>query len=203
MKSENTKMEDFKEKVLQDIEALLQFSLWLTKNGRDASRLMREAMREAYETWDQLSPDESSKLWLHKILTRRYFNGFQKSRGIRIPAGNNDTDNIDNSLTENNRLIPESALTLRQPSFLTGNSNEDLDYFKAIASLPPSFRTAMILSCLEGFSSREIANLAQVEPQKVESLLNRGRVFLKEELFTHLIGGENFDAVEGRQAATG
>ncbi|MGB5107678.1 MAG: sigma-70 family RNA polymerase sigma factor [Candidatus Zixiibacteriota bacterium] len=200
MKSENAKMEEFKEKVLRDIEALLQFSLWLTKNGRDASRLLREAMHEAYETWDQLSPDESSELWLHRILTKRFFNGFRRESRLVVAEA---ADNIDDNLAANNRLVPETALSVRQPTFLTGNSNEDVDYFKAIASLPPAFRTTMILSCLEGFSNREIADIAGVQTQTVESLLNRGRVYLREELFTHLIGTDSLDAADNRETATG
>ncbi len=200
MKSESAKMADFKDKVLQDIEALLQFSLWLTKNGRDASRLLCEAMKEAYQSWDQLSPDECPRLWLHKILTKKFFNGFQRESHLIAPDA---TDNIDDSLIKNNWLFPETALDARQPSFLTGSSNEDLDYFKAIASLPPAFRTAMILSCLEGFSDREIADIAGVPPQAVESLLNRGRVFLQEELFSLLTGNEAFEEIDGRETAIG
>ena len=46
--SESAKRLDFKDKILPHLEVLLQFSLWLTKNGRDATRLMCEAMAEAY-----------------------------------------------------------------------------------------------------------------------------------------------------------
>jgi RNA polymerase sigma-70 factor (ECF subfamily) len=185
MKSENAKTEDFKENVLQDIEALLQFSLWPTEDGHDASRLMRESMQKAYDTWDELSPEESSRLLLHKLLTMQFFNGFQKRRSTTNSFVADGTENIDHSLIPSNRLIHESGATLRQPPIPSDDSSEELDCCKAIASLPPSLRTAMILSSLGGFSNQEIAELAQVEPQAVESLLNRGRLFLREELFAH------------------
>jgi DNA-directed RNA polymerase specialized sigma24 family protein len=61
----------------------------------------------------------------------------------------------------------------------------------------------MILSYLEGFTNDEIADLAKVRPQAVESLLNRGRELLREELFAHLMGHESFGAFEDREVASG
>lgn len=199
MMNDNEKRLDFKEKIIPDLEVLLQFSLWLTKNGRDASGLMREALGEAYRTWEDWTPEESRKVWMHKILTKRFFNGFQQKSRLQLHVA----DNVDDRLIMNNRIFPETSISSRQPSFLTGESNEDIDYFKAIASLPAVFRSAMILSCLEGFSNREIAELAGVDSQNVESLLNRGRKFLREELFAHLMGKENFEKDSEQEAATG
>ena len=86
---------------------------------------------------------------------------------------------------------------------MTGEFDEDVNYFTAIASLPAVFRSAMILSYLEGFSYREIANLAGVQPHAIESLLNRGREFLREELFAHLMGSDSLETVADRTVATG
>ena len=197
MMNNNEKRLDFKEKILSDFEVLLKFSLWLTKNGRDASELMREAMAEAFRIWEEWTPKESRKIWMHKILTKRFFNGFQQKSRLQSPVA----DNMDDRLIKGDRLFPEATINSRQPSFLFGDSNEDLDYFKAIASLPAVFRSAMILSCLEGFSNREIAELAGVESQAVESLLNRGRKFLREELFVPLMGKKDFEKDSRREAA--
>lgn len=197
MKNNNENRLAFKTEVLPDLEVLLQFSLWLTKNGNDASSLMREALTEAFESWDDWTPEESRRIWIHKILTRRFFNSFQKRSRLQQPVA----VNVDDRLIKNNRLFPEATITYRQHSFLTGESNEDLDYFKAIACLPAVYRSAMILSCLEGFSNREIAELAGVEPYKVESLLNRGRTFLREELYAHLMGSEEFKEDSERESA--
>jgi len=188
----------FKTEVLPDLEILLQFSLWLTKNGGDASSLMRDALKEAFESWEKWTLEESRRIWIHKILTRRFFNGFQQAQKSQAPIA----VNVDDRLIKNNRLFPDTAIIFRQPSFLSGESNEDLDYFKAIACLPAVYRSAMILSCLEGFSNREIAELAGVEPQKVETLLNRGRTFLREELYAHLMGKEEFKEKSDQESAS-
>ena len=62
----------------------------------------------------------------------------------------------------------------------------------------------MILSYLEGFSNREIADLAGVQPQAIESLLNRGRGLLREELFAHLMDeDDSLDTAADRVGGTG
>jgi len=70
MISESAKRLEFKDKTLPSLEVLLQYSLWLTKNGREAARLMREVMAEAYWRWDESMSEESFKIWLHEILTK-------------------------------------------------------------------------------------------------------------------------------------
>jgi len=185
MMNETAKRSDFKDKISPHLEVLLQFSLSLTKNGRDAARLMREAITEASRSWDESMPEESCKMWLHEILTRRFFIGFQQHARPRVAISG---ANGDVSLVKNDRLSPATTTNARQNSFLADESEEDVDYFEAIASLPAVFRSAMILSYLEGFSNREIGDLAGVQPHVIESLLNRGRGLLQEDLFAHLMG---------------
>jgi len=195
-----TKQEDFKEKVFPHLEILLQFSLSLTKNGRDAATLLREAMAEAYRSWDESIPEPRFRFWLHKILTRRFYNDFQRRSRPPVPICG---DNIDDSLVKNNRLFSTATSDTRQQSSQAGELDEDVECFKAVAGLPRVYRSAMILSYLEGFTHREIAGLAGVKPHAVESLLNRGRRFLREELFSHLVGNGNLENFTDQAKASG
>jgi RNA polymerase sigma-70 factor (ECF subfamily) len=199
MISESAKRQGFKDNILPDLEVLLQFSLALTRNGRDAAELMRDAMEEAYRVWDETMPEENCRMWLHKILTRRFFEGFLQHARPNAPISG---ANIDKSLIKN-RIWPTTATGTRQKSQPTGKSDEDVNYFKAIAGLPAMYRSAMILSYLEGFSNGEIAELAGVRPRAIESVLDRGRRFIREELFAHLMGDDGPDMVVARMAASG
>ena len=198
--SENAKKSDFKDRILPHLEGLLQFSLWLAKDGRGAIRLMQEALAEAFQSWDDSTSEESCDIQLHHILTRRFLNGGQQGEHSLTPVF---SDTGDESAGENDRYASLAITNARQQSWLTGESDEDVNYFVAFAGLPPAFRSAMILSYLEGFSSMEIANLAGVQPPAVESLLNRGHKFLREELFAHLMGDDCLDTVDDQEAATG
>ncbi len=197
---ENAKRSDFKDRMLPHLESLLQLSLWLTKDGRDAVSLMREAMAETYGSWDESTSDEPCDVHLRYILTRRFIQGSQQDASQL--GLNSDGYNVDESLGQKDHL-GSTTITARQQSWLTGESNEDVDYFVAFASLPAAFRSVMILSYLEGFTNKEIADLAGVQPLAVESLLDRGQRFLREELFAHLMGSDDLDAVADQAGATG
>ncbi len=199
MMSDSTIRADFKEKISPHIEVLLQFSLWLTKNGRDAVKLMRSAMAEAVHNWDELTSEESY-VRLHSILTRQFLN--RNSQVVQPPnqtSGGVTSESVDNG----DRLISAATGDTRHRSWLTGGYDGDVNYFEAFAGLPPTFRSVMILSYLEGFSNVEIADLAGVQPLAVDSLLNRGREFLREELFAHLVGENDHETIAGQSSASG
>jgi RNA polymerase sigma-70 factor (ECF subfamily) len=200
MMSENAKRSDFKDGVLPHLESLLQFSIWLTKDGRAAVELVRLAMAEAYGSWDESIREEGFGVQLRRIVTRRFLQSNQQAaRGL---VWNSDHDVSESPGHED---CPGFAATAeaRQQSWLTGESEYDVNYLAAFAGLPAAFRSVMILSYLEGFSNGEIAKLAGVQPQTVEISLDRGRGFLREELFTYLMDDDNLDLVEDREAATG
>jgi RNA polymerase sigma-70 factor, ECF subfamily len=198
--NESVRGSDFRERISPHLEVLLQFSLSLTRNGRDAMKLVREVMTEAYHSWDQALPEDHYDTWLHGILTKQFYNGFQQQ--LHEPDLVLD-DIIDDSLIESNRLFDMTTADSIRGSSLAEESGADINYLRAVANLPMVFRTAMVLSYLEGFTNREIANLAGVQPHAIESLLNRGRGFLREELFAHLTEDDGREDVTNREMATG
>jgi len=198
--SESAKRSDFKNKMSPHLEDLLEFSLWLTRNGRGATRLMREAMAEAYRLWDESLPKEDCNMRLHRIMIRRFFASFEQHKR---PQGLISADNVDDSLVENNRLFSAMTANARQRPWPTGEYDEDADYLEAIAGLPAVCRSAMILSYLEGFSNKEIADLAGGQLHTVEAMLSRGRRFIQKELFAHLMDNGSFVMVADRAAAAG
>lgn len=187
----------FKAEVLPNIEPLLQVSLWLTRNGLDASTLMREALAEAYRTWNVEVPKESCSVWLRKILIKRFFVGYQRHVRL-IPPGVSTVYGI--PVEECLKTYPMTTQAQLQ-SWRTSGSDDDSGYFEAIAGLPAVCRSAMILSYLEGFSNKEIADLGGVNPHTIESALSQGRSFIREELFEHLMGSVNPNSGADRKAA--
>ena len=151
---------NFKDEILPDFEALLQFSLWLIKMGRQSAVLMREAMAEACRSCHDSVPEECCKQWLEEIVPKSLFGGLRHRAHSLIPIAHG---NVDTSLEKYNRLI-------------SGRK----------ASLPAACQFAIILSYLEGFSEEEIANLVSAQPHAIESLLNRSREMLREEYFEFL-----------------
>ena len=194
---EKERRSDFKEKILPNLEALLHFALGLTVNGRDAVELLRESLTEAYRSWDRLRIAEDCGARIQEIMTRRFLGG--RWQHVRPPVPTADGQE---KFIERNRLIPEgTGDPWRKPS-LSSDTEYDGEYSKTIVGLPEAFRSAMILSYLEGFSSSEIAGLAGVPPHEIDALLERGREIIRDELFAYLMGNGESE-VHGAETAMG
>jgi DNA-directed RNA polymerase specialized sigma24 family protein len=194
MMSESARRSNFKDTISPYLEVLLQLSLWRTRNGRDAAELMRKAMAEAYRSWDESMPEESCNIWLNEILTRRFFDGFQHSHP-HVPIFGNKNDE---TIVRNNPLFETAATNSELQPFATGGPDEDVNYFKAIASLPAMCRPVMILSYLEGHSKKENADLPGDQSRATKQFFYRGRKFIQEELFAHLMGKDSPDIFADR-----
>jgi len=197
MKNVGTQGPDFETTITPHLELLLQYSLWLTKNGLDATRLMRGALAEASRSFNESPPQRHWDLRVQEMLTRRFLSGVRKDED---PIVQIDPDNIDDSLVGDNVLFSVASGADQKQLWLTAGSDSDESYLNAIAGLPAVCRSAMILSFLEGFSTEEIADLSGVRPQAIGSLLDRGRRFIREQLFEHLNGDESAEAPEKREA---
>ena len=197
MRGESAIRSDFKEKIMPHLESHLQFCLWLTRNGRDATRLMREALAELFQSFQKGMSADSCAVRLHEILTRRFLNDRQQTRRTPAPVA---ADNIDDSLIADNPHCFDTTAGVSQQSWPDTRDDDVVPYLEAIASLPSVCRAAMILSYVEGFSNTEIAELGRMRPHEVDSLLDRGRRFIRDELFSYLIGGDDHDASADREA---
>ncbi len=198
--NDSEKIAEFKKRTLPYLEDLLQLALWLTKNGCEAIGLTREAMAEAYWTWDESMRGDQLKVRQYEILTKQFSAGSQGAEDMSDPVSG---AGVDDSLVENRQPFLESTINAQRQSWVSGNTNEVVNYQMAIAGLPEVCRSAMILSYLEEFTDEEIADLAGTELHTVESVLSSGRNFIRGELFEVLMGSNFSNAVEYREAASG
>lgn len=195
----NATKTEFEKRIFPHIEVLLEISLGLTKNGLDATRLLRDTVAEAFRSWDESAPHEITRLWLHDILTGQYLNGFQLQ--ARQPASNG-SDTFEQVLVKNKygQLLPIGASHLRQELPKTAPSEEHANFFQAITSLPEAFRLTMSLSYIEGLTVREIADLVSAQPRRISTLLYCGYRLLREELFVLLTSNNGLDAFAKSEA---
>jgi DNA-directed RNA polymerase specialized sigma24 family protein len=168
--SVSQKRHDFGDGRSPQLEALLQISLGLTKNGRDAVRLLNESMSEATLFWAGTAVEDTWSTRLHEILTRRFFSSFQESAHPQATFRHTTTPQ---TLAKYQLLLAANPARQRNPAPAAASKGQ-LRYVKAITGLPMEFRPAMILSYIEGFSNTEIADLAGRQPHEIESLLYRG-----------------------------
>jgi RNA polymerase sigma-70 factor, ECF subfamily len=145
-------------------------ALRLTRSREDAEDLAQEATVRAYDAFDRFD-GTNFKAWMLRIVTNLYINRYrQKQRGPQWA-----------SLEDESVLEPEgeeSSIPDRKIfDELVGAEVEE-----ALKNVPDDFRTAVMLSDIEGMSYQEIADATEVPIGTVRSRLARGRALLRKQL---------------------
>ena len=159
--------------------ALYSAALRMTRNPADAEDLVQETYLKAYRAYAGFEDGTNLRAWLYRILTNTYINLYRARQ--RRPQ---ETDLAD---------IDDLYLYHRLPDLEASKSAEDqlMDLFtddevkQAMESLPDTFRMAVYLADVEGFSYKEIAEMTEVPIGTVMSRLHRGRKAMQKALFDY------------------
>jgi RNA polymerase sigma-70 factor (ECF subfamily) len=158
----------FEQTVLPHLDAAYNLARWLAGNDHDAQDVAQEASLRAFKFFGSLR-GENARAWLLTIVRNTFYNWLQKNRPHEI-AGELDDEALAiedvpaNAERINLRLADAAAIRC------------------AIAELPVEFREIVVLREMEGFSYKEIANLADVPIGMVMSRLARARRQLQKRL---------------------
>jgi RNA polymerase sigma-70 factor (ECF subfamily) len=170
----------FAEQAMPFMGQLYSAALRMTRNPADAEDLVQETYLKAYRGFGGFQEGTNLKAWLYRILTNTYINIYRAKQ--RRP----DETELDEG---------EDLYLFRRLGGLeaarAGRSAEDelMDYFTdaevktAMESLPETFRMAVLLADVEGFSYKEIAEVLDIPIGTVMSRLHRGRKALQKQLY--------------------
>jgi len=150
--------------------SLFGTALRLTRDREDAQDLAQEAVIRAYEAFDRFD-GRNFKAWILRILTNLYINKYrQRQRG-----------GVQTSLEDENVVEPMADLAEVPDRQIFDHMMGD-EVEKALARVPSDFRTAVLLSDVEGMTYEEIAEATTVPIGTVRSRIARGRAILRREL---------------------
>jgi RNA polymerase sigma-70 factor (ECF subfamily) len=137
----------------------------LTGNAHDAEDLTQEVFVRVFRSLDTYTPG-TFEGWLHRVTTNLFLDGARRKQRIRF-----DT------------LSDERAARLRSSSPSPDIAYTDMhfedDVERALATLPPDFRAAVVLCDVEGLTYEEIAEILDAKLGTVRSRIHRGRAQLR------------------------
>ncbi|RMH43212.1 MAG: sigma-70 family RNA polymerase sigma factor [Deltaproteobacteria bacterium] len=174
---------EFEQAALPHIDALYGVAYRLTRNRGDAEDLVQEALLRAYRFWHTFEQGSNCKAWLLKILTNTFFNTHHKRKREREVL---DQATAEQSATDG-VLHHERALAHRDPEGALIDRMISDDVARALESLPPEFRVAVVLCDIEGLSYKEIAEVMECPIGTVMSRLYRGRRLLQKALYDYAV----------------
>lgn len=164
------KRREFEEIALQYMDSLYIAALRVTRDEIEAQDLIQDAYLRAYRFFDKFEKGTNFKAWLFKILKNLYINRYRRESKV--------VQMVDVSDAEASGDLPAVAT----PEDEIFDELFDDDVTNAMDSLPEEFRIVIVLSDLEGFSYKEIAEILNCPIGTVMSRLHRGRRLLRKSL---------------------
>jgi len=157
--------------VTDDMVALVpqlhSFARSLTRDGVRADDLVQEALMRALSNIDRFRPGTNLKAWLFTIVRNEHYSQLRRRK---FEAHGIEPD-----------LLPEPSVPPDHDGKL---ELRDLD--RALASLSPGQRTALILVSVSGFSYEEAATICACAVGTIKSRVARARETLMQMLEGHL-----------------
>jgi RNA polymerase sigma-70 factor (ECF subfamily) len=167
----------FERDVLPLLPNLYGTALRLTRNPQDAEDLVQEAYLRAYRGFAGFQEGTNLRAWMYRILTNTFINAYRKRQ--REPITVQDDEIEDWYLYD--RLGESGVEASAETEVLERIPDEDVQ--RALEGLPETFRMAVLLADVEGFSYKEIAEILDIPIGTVMSRLHRGRKALQKALW--------------------
>ena len=169
----------FAELAMEHMGSLYSAALRMTRNPSDAEDLVQETYLKAYRAFGTFQEGTNLKAWLYKILTNTFINSYRARK--RRPE-QTELDEVEDLYLYRRLGGLEAAAAGRSAEEEVLDSFTDVEVKEALESLPETFRMAVLLADVEGFSYKEIAEILDVPIGTVMSRLHRGRKALQKAL---------------------
>ena len=174
--------EDFTNDAMQYAPQLFATALRMTRNRSDAEDLVQETFLKGWRAFDSYQQGTNLRAWLFRIMTNTFINKYNSQQ--RRPQ--------ETELDEVEELFLFRRMGAFDQSKMSQSAEDQmLELFpddevkNAIESLPETFRIPVLLSDVEGFSYKEIAEMLEVPIGTVMSRLHRGRKAMQKMLYEY------------------
>ncbi|MDF0529032.1 RNA polymerase sigma factor SigE [Tsukamurella sp. 8F] len=153
--------------VREHADRVYRLAYRLSGNQHDAEDLTQETFIRVFRSLHNYEPG-TFEGWLHRITTNLFLDMVRRRGRIRMEA-----------LPEDYERVPSGD---PDPGQVLDDANLGADLQRALDSLAPEYRAAVVLCDVEGLSYEEIAATLGVKLGTVRSRIHRGRAAIRETL---------------------
>lgn len=139
--------------------------LRMTNNVTEAEDLTQEAFIQLFRKAGSFRGDSAFTTWFHRLVVNQVLMYFRK-RSVK-----NEKTTEDGEMPEH--LVPQTKTKANLPIL------NRIDINKAIAALPPGYKSVFILHDVEGFEHSEVARILGISVGTSKSQLHKARLKLR------------------------
>ncbi len=177
-----TTQEDFTHDAIQYAPQLFSTAMRMTRNRSDAEDLVQETFIKAWRSFATYQQGTNLRAWLFRIMTNTYINKYNAQQ--RKPTETELDDVEELFLYKRLGAVDQSQLSQSAEDQMLALFTDD-EVKKALEELPDQFRIPVLMSDVEGFSYKEIAEILEIPLGTVMSRLHRGRKSMQKMLYEY------------------
>jgi RNA polymerase sigma-70 factor (ECF subfamily) len=182
MTSTVTTREDFTNDAMQHAPQLFSTAMRMTRNRSDAEDLVQETFIKAWRSFATYQQGTNLRAWLFRIMTNTYINKYNAQQ--RKPTETELDDVEELFLYKRLGAVDQSQLSQSAEDQMLSLFTDD-EVKKSLEELPEQFRIPVLMSDVEGFSYKEIAEILEIPLGTVMSRLHRGRKAMQKMLYEY------------------
>jgi len=184
---------DFEAQALPQLPNLFRTACYVSGVDSDAHHLVEVAIGRAYRSWHKHEVISDFRVWLFKTLTTVLAHKYGSVLGLSSASTSAAAIEPDATPSQFCRPVPTC-----DPGQFSASAISVEDVEQILTDLPGHLKLIVVLSLVEGFSYRDIANIVGVAVETVRARLHQGRTLIREALVNRVAGDGMFDmAAEG------
>jgi RNA polymerase sigma-70 factor (ECF subfamily) len=174
--------EQFTADAMQYAPQLFSTALRMTRNRSDAEDLVQETYVKGWRSFRTFQEGTNLRAWLFRIMTNTYINKYNAAKRKGTEVELDDVEEL--FLYKRLGSIDQSKLSSSAEDQMLNQFTDD-EVKNALESLPEDFRIPVLLSDVDGFSYKEIAEMLEIPMGTVMSRLHRGRKIMQKMLYEY------------------
>ena len=174
--------EQFTADAMQFAPQLFSTALRMTRNRADAEDLVQETYIKGWRSFNTFQVGTNLRAWLFRIMTNTYINKYNAAKRKGTEVELDDVEEL--FLYKRLGSIDQSKLSNSAEDQMLNLFTDD-EVKNALESLPEDFRIPVLLSDVDGFSYKEIAEMLEIPMGTVMSRLHRGRKIMQKMLYEY------------------
>lgn len=155
-------------------DRLFNFIFRMVHSREEAEDLLQEVFLRVYKSLATYSPQYQFSTWIYRIAQNLCIDHLRRRR---LPSFS-----VDAPVGEDDDLVMEVPDESMSPEALFESADLRHEVEEAIASLPPRYRSVIILRHIQGLTYEEISRITDLPVNTVKTHIFRARRILRERL---------------------